>query len=187
MARDISPSLEAETLKDGAGSVLRPALLFELQCVSHVVRLWSGLGSLEWNGHVYTGIGTMGTVDVGEETLDIKAAGTKYVVSGIPADLRAVALADVRQGRPARLYLAVFDENGTLIDATLVHEGLTDVPTLEASGETCRITITAESAMADLERARTARFTSEDQKRRYPDDEGFAFVQGLQDKKVVWG
>lgn len=186
MTRTLGTAFETETLKDGAGNPIYPALLVDIETPTTVIRAWTGIGTLIWNGNSYDGVGNFGGVDTGEETLDIKATGTVYTLAGVPSALIAEALNDIKQGRTAKLYLALFDANGAIVDVTLVHEGITDVAEIDEQGETATITLTAESKLADLERPRTARYTPEDQKRLYPTDLGFDFVPSLQDAKIVW-
>ena len=55
------------------------------------------------------------------------------------------------------------------------------------TGETLTISVSIESRLIDLERPRIWRYTSEDQKRVYPTDKGFDFVNDLQSKQIIWG
>jgi hypothetical protein len=62
-----------------------------------------------------------------------------------------------------------------------------DVMTIDETGETCSITLTAENRLIDLERPRVRRYTSEDQKSLHPNDKGFDFVNSLQEAEIKWG
>ena len=62
-----------------------------------------------------------------------------------------------------------------------------DVMTIDDNGETANISLTAESRLIDLERARERRYTSDDQKVRHPNDTGLDFVASLQEKEIAWG
>jgi hypothetical protein len=59
--------------------------------------------------------------------------------------------------------------------------------TIEDSGETSNISLTVESKLIELNRARVRRYTHESHQARHPDDTFFSFVADLQDKSVVWG
>jgi hypothetical protein len=72
-------------------------------------------------------------------------------------------------------------------DAVRVFAGKTDVPVVEDDGASCTIGITGESALVDLERARTRRYTDQDQQAEYPGDSGFEFVTRLQEMEISWG
>jgi hypothetical protein len=58
---------------------------------------------------------------------------------------------------------------------------------IEDSGETSTITLTIESKLVELNRARVRRYTHESHQSRHPNDTFFSFVADLQDKPVVWG
>jgi hypothetical protein len=59
--------------------------------------------------------------------------------------------------------------------------------TIQDTGETSVLTITAESRLIDMNRARERRFTDADQQQLYPGDLGLQYVAGLQDKEFPWG
>ena len=62
-----------------------------------------------------------------------------------------------------------------------------DQMTIAEGPETSTIALSVESRLIDLERIRTRRYTSEDQKRRFPGDLGLDFVNSIQDKELFWG
>jgi hypothetical protein len=68
-----------------------------------------------------------------------------------------------------------------------VFGGFMDVMTIEDSGETSTISLTVESKLVQLERAKELRYTNESQRALFPSDTFFSFVADLQDKEVVWG
>jgi len=59
--------------------------------------------------------------------------------------------------------------------------------TINEAGDSSSINLTVENKLIQLDRARVRRFTDNDQKIDYPDDEGFSFVTKIQDKEIVWG
>ena len=66
-------------------------------------------------------------------------------------------------------------------------KGYIDQMVIEEGADTSTITVSVESKLIDLERARTLRYTDESQKARFPNDKGFQYVNDLQDKKFNWG
>lgn len=85
--------------------------------------------------------------------------------------------------------MALFDTAtaAMLNDPIPVFAGRMDTMRLQDTGETTTVTVSCESRLIDLERARERRYTDEDQKELYPDDRGFEYVADLQDKEVLWG
>ena len=58
---------------------------------------------------------------------------------------------------------------------------------IDDGGQTCTISVSAESRLIDLDRTRERRYTSEDQKIDFPNDKGLEFIADLQDKEIIWG
>jgi hypothetical protein len=112
-----------------------------------------------------------------------------FSLSGIPSEMISISLSQVEHNRPATVWLGALDlSTGALIaDPYQLFTGFTDVPTIEEGGDTSTITLTAENKLIDLDRARTRRYTTEDQQIDDPTDLGFEFVPSLQDATVVWG
>lgn len=153
------------------------------------VRVWTGHGTITFNGDDYTGIGSFGGVSQVEETSDLKATGITLQLSGVPPELLQVALAQIRYNRSATVWLGLLDlDTGALIDDPIIlFEGRTDNASITESGETASIQLAVENRLITLDRPRERRYTSEDQQTYYPDDLGFDFVPALQTKKIVWG
>jgi hypothetical protein len=62
-----------------------------------------------------------------------------------------------------------------------------DTMQIGETGESARITLALENRLILLERARTLRFTSEDQKTLFPGDLGLDFIDDIQDRTIEWG
>ena len=151
MTGRLSGAAEAETFK----TVARPVLLVELGFTSGTSRVWSGLGTLSWNGLDWLGVGTLGQVSSVEETLEVRAAGASFELSGVPADLLIHVMTEPLQSRPVKLWLGFMDENWAVIpDPVLIFRGLMDTVEIRDGGPTATITLLAENRLRDLERLR---------------------------------
>lgn len=171
-----------------AATVVRPALFAALEFDSGTVRMWTGLGSIVWDGNTYLGAGNMCGVAPIQEVADNSAQGTSFTLNGIPSSLLSLALTESYQGRSAKLWLAAFDASNAIIaDPYLIFGGRMDTMTIDDGGETGSITLTAENQLIDLNRSRERRYTDQDQKIDYPTDRGLEYIAGLQDKQIVWG
>jgi hypothetical protein len=185
MSRDLPAAINAALT---GGDAMRLALLVEMEFTSGFLRLWSGLGPVQYGGNEWTGAGNLFGFDTIEETRAVVANGVTLYLSGIPTELVAACINDAQQGKIGRIYLAVLDANGAIDgDAVELFTGRLDVPTISDQGENCTINITYESRMIDLTRAREWRYTHESQQVLHPDDMGFEFVTSIQDKEIVWG
>lgn len=152
-----------------AGTV-KPVLIAKIGTSSADVNVWTGVGDLNFQSEIYSGIGNFGGVSPVEETSELRAAGLNFSLSGVPSSLIATALGNIRYGRPAILWLGLIDTaTGALVaDPYKMFTGLTDVPTIDEGPDTSVITISAENRLIDLERARVRRYTPEDQNIGYP-------------------
>jgi hypothetical protein len=171
-----------------AARVKRPAMFVEIETAGAAVRAWSGVGDLAFDGKTFTGVGTFGGLQAAEETLDLRAAGEVYTLSGIDPALLSAAIGDVRQNLPCRRWLGFLDEAGDLIaDPILMFEGTAAVPTTDDAGDTLTIALSAENLLNTLKRPRETRYTPEDQATRAAGDKGFEYVAALQDRVIAWG
>lgn len=185
MSRTLDPALESAVTSDS----LEPIGLIEIGTSDpdNPVRAWSGLGELVWNGATYVGTGIFGKVSAIEETSELKAGGVVFELAGVPTELLSISLAEMRWGRPAKVWFGVLDGNRLDGEPVLMFAGLTDVPEIADDGASVTIRITAENRLIDLERPRERRYTPEDQKLTDSTDKGFEYVAFLQDWNGVWG
>lgn len=193
-------TVQAELSAQLTARYLRPAILVEMGTSTGTVYVWSGLGTLTWNGNDFAGVGQFGGMDAVEETTDLSATGTAFSLSGVPEEMLATALDYVRQGYQAKAWLAAFTDDGVMDgEPFLFFDGLTDVGRIHEDVERPVITVTAESRMKRLSIPKNWRYTPEDQKiyiQQLYDrgliaavvaDEGFNYVDGLQDAQIKFG
>lgn len=183
MSRALTASVLAEIVKQ----TVSPIILFEGEFDGGTIHLWSGVGTIVWDGDTYTGAGQLLSVSAIEETIEVRAAGVQIGLSGLPSTLVSLALSSARQGKKGRLWLAFLDSSNAIIaDPYQIFTGLLDVPTMDESGERSDITLSYENRLVGLLTANDRRYTSEDQHVDFPGDTGFDFVAGLQDAQIVW-
>lgn len=178
-----------------------------------ILRLWTGFGTLVYNGDSYFGTGNLLDISAVEETVEMAARGATLTLSGVPSDVLSLALSEQYQGRQARIYFGLFqkgrlerqsstDENQDFIllqdggkiilernetSLTEIFTGYMDQMNIEEGPQSSRVELRIENKLIDLERPRVGRFTSEYQKSVYPDDKGFDFVESMQDLQLNWG
>ena len=165
--------------------VLKPFFAVELLFDGdQVLRLWTGFGTLDYQGNTWFGSGEMLAVESIEETTEISAKGATVTLSGIPQEVLSLALTEPYQGRKAKIHFGVLNGGVSLSE---IFSGYMDQMNIEESADSCTIQLTLENKLIDLERARVARFSSQYQKSIYSGDKGLDFVEDLQDKRLVWG
>jgi hypothetical protein len=180
--------LTAPVLAEIGKRLVKVALLVELEFDTATARFWSGVGDLVWMGETFTGAGRLGRGGPIGETTEIRAVGRTLGLSGIDAATVALAAQAQYQNRPARTWLAFFDDAGAIIpDPLLLTSDRMDNMVTTDQGATATLDLTVESKLVDLLSGSERRITAEDQKIDYPDDEAFQYVAGLENKEVFWG
>ncbi len=97
-------------------------------------------------------------------------------------------MSECRINNPVTIWLGFLGADGVIVaDPAKCWHGCMDVPTLEEGGDTSTIHITGESDLVDMGRCPNRRFTDADQKRDYPNDDGFMYVPGCVAWDGCWG
>lgn len=183
----MSRSLTGTVQSALAAANVPAVVLCELDFSSGFVRLNSGGTALTWNSYTWEGIGKLGRVEVVREGESLEARGVELTLSGIPSAYVTTALTESYQGRSAQLWLAVLSADyAVLADPVPIFAGRMDNMSI-AMGETANITVRCESRLADWDRPRLRRYNDADQQAEYAGDLGFAFVEQMVDKQIVWG
>jgi hypothetical protein len=100
----------------------------------------------------------------------------------------ALSLAEKYRGRFVYVRMALFnvDTLALILDPVVVFAGRIDTMTISDTGPTATLSVSCESRLVDLERARERRYTDEDQRELHPSDTSFRYVAALQDKNIEW-
>lgn len=202
--RDLSTAV-ISSLED---DVVYPFFAVQFDFDSGPIRVWTGVGTLNFGGVAYTGTGNLLNVSSIEETAEMAVRGATLTMTGIPSELLSLALQEPYQGRTCTIYFGMFSKGNTLAEdssfillesggkipletqetgLTQLFTGYMDEMNIEEGADFATIEMRVENKLIDLERARVRRFTSAYQKSKYPGDKGLDFVEDLQDKEIVWG
>lgn len=163
---------------------LRPVMFYEGVFLSDTLRLWTGLGTVSWNGQSWLGVGQLLGLTAIEEASDNTSTGFTVSLQA-SSGLINRALQECRHNKVGKIWLGALDAAGAIIaDPILSRSGFLDYPKISDSGETCTIAVMYEDENADLRRPRERRYTHEDQKIDYPTDLGFEYVAALQEGAI---
>ena len=172
-------------------SEVSPFYAVELFFDTETVRVWTGYGDRlvsSGGNNTYIGIGDVLSISDVEEGQDISAKGLTLTLTGIPSNLLTHALNTPYQGRLCNVHMGFIDWSAPIDKVgMLIFSGYMDQMTIDEGPETSTITTTVESKLIDLERPRTRRYTSENQKQRFSGDKAFDFVESLQNLRLQWG
>jgi len=183
----MSRTVPAALLTALYADTIEPFYAVDLAFETANVRLWTGYGDKTIGSNTYTGSGNLPSIDGLEEVSDLSARGTTLTLSGLSSTILTYALTEEYQGRTVTIYWGVGS------NTVEVFRGYMDQMTIQDSGETSTISLTVESRLIALERPNVRRYTSEGHaavrtaKGLTGTDTFFDWVQGLQDKQIVWG
>ena len=183
-------SLSSGMVTEVTTAQLSPIIMAELQFSTVTpTRLWTGYGTITYNGVGYLGIGDLGNISAIEETTDLAARGITMQLSGVPTAYVAIALSTTYQGKPCSIMFgAISPTAGTLVSSPVtVFSGRMDVMQIADDGQSANITMTAENRLVDFRRVREVRFTDEEQQTLFSGDVGLEFVTSIQEKTIYWG
>lgn len=184
MTRSLAGGMATEV----TGATIRPITLVKFEFDSGDLNLWSGIGTLSWNGDTYTGSGNLLAISPITETEEIVANSVEFTVSGISSSIISTALSEEYQGRTVTMWLGAFDSSKAIIaDPIKLFSGIMDVMTIVEAGGMATVTVVAESQLRSLSRPSPRKWTSADQKVAYPTDKGFDEVDQIQDDPIRWG
>lgn len=140
-----------------------------------------------YGGMTYKGAGAIGAVsEIDDSPGEIK--GLTFSLSGVDPAYIALALDDaaVVQGTPCYIRTALLDSNYQVVDAPLDWSGRLDTMSITEDGETCTISVTAESTAVDLLKGYASTFSDPDQRAIDPTDRAFEYLNSQVGQPVVW-
>ena len=184
----MSRSLTTDMANGISAAVVRPILLFEAE-FSETAYIWSGVGTLSWNGHDWLGFGSLISLSQIEETDSIEARGITIKVAGAPVDQIDLALTELRASKSGIIRIGLLDADGAIVSTPkIIFRGRLDIGVIDDSDpKSPVIELQYESELIDLERAREWRYTDEHQKLLHDGDRSLRHVAGLTDKVIYWG
>jgi len=196
MPASLSPTYLAQLGSTGASS---PAFFVVLEFENETLYLFSGIGTITPTGPAYsalstfpygqtwTGLGWLGKLSAVPQTTKVQAQSVTLALSGIPSGLVSEAINQIRITGTATIFLGFFNSSGVVIpDPRQLFSGSLDVPTLDDSGQTSTISITAENPLLTLNEAPNRQFDDMDQQIYFPGDLGMSFVNSLGNLALFW-
>lgn len=184
MARTLTAGFISEIEADQLSPILMTVAAFD----SGTIRTWTGYGDLVYGGNTFSGVGDLLSIESVEETQELTPTNVRFMLNGIPTATLSLALTENYQGRRIEAYFGVMNASNVLIaDPYMIFAGRMDTIDITDSGETCTISVNAESDLIDLRTNRERKYTAEDQKATYPSDKFFDFVSQIQDIQLPWG
>ena len=188
MARGITSAMTSLALAGEVKPLLLVEALFDSNAPSSYIYLWNGIGDLSHDSKTYIGAGDLLSISTIQESVELQANGVTLQLAGVGDPLLSKAKTENYQGREVNIKLGGFDASNSIIaDPVIVFSGFMDTMTITDDGQIGTIALTVENRLIEFEKARVRRFTDNDQRIDYPNDDGLEYVSQIQEKAIVWG
>lgn len=182
MTRPVSADM-ADAIKSGSDI----ALIAQIEHPDGTLYVWTGVGTLEYNGQSYVGAGKLGQVSPVRNTTDLAIQEIVFSMRGVNPTDAARLSGNVRNLR-AQVWMVALDYRGQVIaDPYQVIDAIEDFQTLEVQDDgMTSLNIITRNGFYTLERALQENWTAEDQKQIYPTDSGLDMIASLVNQDIQW-
>jgi hypothetical protein len=166
-----------------------PAIFVQMAFSSTTVYVWSGIGTISWNGNTWTGLGSLLSIgNVMEDGATVEARGIVITLSGLNSTLLPNVIGEVQLGLPVTVWLGALSAAKTVIASPLIlWSGGIDQPTISVSGETATMAIACENLLVSMNVPVDRRYNAIDLQSQWPKDLGLLFVPSLLETNLLWG
>ncbi len=183
---DFEPAIEAQL----TGATVVMAMLVEVQFASGPFRVWTGLGTREFGGRNWQGIGSI--IDISEITrLQNGQADPFEITVSAPEEIIRQGLIEFQTealNRTLNVYLQFlnYDADTALGPPWQIRDGIMRGANLSVETGAQTLAIKCDTLSSRRNRPPFGMLTDRDQKARFPGDRGLEFVHSLDGKEIVW-
>lgn len=184
MRDDVTSAILNELGADGCIG----AWIVRLDIVDDPVYAWTGPGPIEWDGKTWVGTGELGTISSISTDIKGNITGMEVTLTMIDATVLASAKQLKYAGQKGYAWFAVLDPDDFSIIDNPVHVFSGEISGMPITiGAENRISVSLESRMSILQKARPRYRSDEDQQRDYSGDTLFEQVPKTLNKTIYWG
>jgi hypothetical protein len=184
MTRGLTTTIKSEL----AASHVRIGYFFEIVFDTTPIRLSSTFHNVSWDSKTWLGNGWFHGADSIVEDEDLDVNELTIYLSGVNPSLLSAFLTDSSASNTGALYLVFFDSTWTpKADPYLLFEGNLNEVTFSEESDNTSIEVSFEDKLSKLDKASDVRWTHNFQQTRYSGDNGFNYVQSLEDWDGYWG
>lgn len=158
------------------------------------VFLWSGVGTLDYDGHEWRGAGLLGTIETVPRTSELRIDEVRLRLSGVQPETLSTTTLEVRN-RLARVWIAALDDANRVVGVPILQdEILLDYGTDSlAEDGTITLTLVGNTGFWTLERSTENAWSAEEAISRFgrttagtPVETGYDFITSLRVKDTKW-
>lgn len=170
------------------------AVICDIDMPDGMVRFWSGIGTLDYDGQTWTGAGVLSSIETSPKTTELRIDEVKLRLAGIGAGI--VSDTDFTcRNRIARLFIVALDNAQHVVGTPYpIDEISLDYPIIElAEDGTARISLVGQSGFWTLERSTDKAWSREEGNLLWGFDTsgaqvetGFDYITSLRIKDTKW-
>lgn len=180
------PTTAQQAALEKAGA--RTAFFAQFHFASNTLRLSNLNFTVAWGGYEWAGLGSLSGIGDIEESDGLEPRSLTFTLN-TPAEL-AIAVGPVEEyrGRRAKLYRCPLDEQFRLIDTPeACWSGIMDMISVGFDDNgAAQIALKCETSAFGLKRRPALRMNAAQQKKRYPGDTGFDYLNDLIARPSLW-
>lgn len=165
------------------------AYFVEFQFLSSTQRVCTFNQTVSWGGFDWLGLGTVGSISAVEESDGLDSKPLNFTLNVADPSLFALAVGSVEEyrDRPAKMYMCPLTPEYQLIGTpVLCWRGLMDMVSVGIDGDEGSIVLKCETSAYGLKRQPALRMNAAQQKKKYPTDTGFDYLNDLIARPQTW-
>lgn len=173
-------------LEKGAARIV---YFVEFQFKTATFRASSANLTITWGGHDWIGLGSIGSISAVEESDSMDSKSLTFGLNAADQSWLSLAVGSVEEyrGLPAKMYFCPLDEQFRLIDTpVLCWVGIMDAMSIGLEDGNGNISLKCESAAYGLKRRPALRMNDAQQRKKYPTDAGFSYLNSLISQPALW-
>lgn len=178
MPRGLTTEIQAAI----AAGTVRPVYLAFFDFDGYSLRTWTGEGDVSYDSQTWSGNGVVNRWPIITESVDLVANNITLELSGNFGYGVDIADPTKYRARSCEIYVGFLDANGDLPSTNVVKlfSGRMAQIGFVEDGENDAYSVTVESRLVDLQKAKVSRYTHQSQLQRFPGDMGLEYAANAQ-------
>ena len=178
MPRGLSTSILAQI----ASKRMEPVYLLHIGFDGYDLNAWTGQGDLTFDSKTWKGEGIVLEWPSVKESVELEADNITLTLDGNYSYPINITDPDLYRARTCEIYIGFLDDVGALLATNVYQVFSGKVSTVGLSEDTMDDTfsVSAESRLVDLSRAKVSKYTNESQLQLYPADKGLEYATTAQ-------
>lgn len=181
MARTLSSNLQTQIANDAN----KICFLVELN-LSTILRLTNHYSDVTYDSNSYEAGGEFVNVATANETGELRVEEITLTLSNITSTVRSLIEGGDYIDKSANIYIAFFDDNETIVDATTFFAGTITHASITENEDMSHITLSIANQFSNWQLTKGRHFSDESQQQVYSGDKGLEYADQTK-ADIRWG